>query len=282
MLKFQIFLMFAGSLLAGLGLTISLGVAVKTISEPQPTVSPLDQTDDIIEPEGGFAPLLIPTAQPNLASPSPSPTSPGLPASILSLAVTPASNWTPDPLLVPASDASLTPTSEPIWTPDRLLIPSIHLDAPVIPAKPRIIEYEGKMYPQWRAPNSFAVGWSPASASLGVTGNTVLFGHHNIHGEVFVHLVDVEVNDVIVLYSGERKFAYVVALKMILQERHKPLYVRLENARWILPSLDERLTLVTCWPYTSNTHRLIIVAVPISADTLKNFPRTSNPTPTGP
>lgn len=38
--------------------------------------------------------------------------------------------------------------------------------------------------------------------------------------------------------------------------------VRMDNARWILPSTDERLTLVTCWPAKSNTHRLIIVASP--------------------
>ena len=37
----------------------------------------------------------------------------------------------------------------------------------------------------------------------------------------------------------------------------------MENAAWIMPSEDERLTLVTCWPYTSNTHRLIIVARPV-------------------
>jgi sortase A len=37
---------------------------------------------------------------------------------------------------------------------------------------------------------------------------------------------------------------------------------RLENARWIGPFPDERLTLVTCWPYTNNTHRVIVIAKP--------------------
>jgi hypothetical protein len=40
------------------------------------------------------------------------------------------------------------------------------------------------------------------------------------------------------------------------------LEIRLDNGRWILPTEDERLTLVTCWPEDSNSHRLIIVAVP--------------------
>ncbi len=50
---------------------------------------------------------------------------------------------------------------------------------------------------------------------------------------------------------------------MILPERDQPLSVRLANAQWIEPSTDERLTLITCWPKDNNTHRLIIVAVPI-------------------
>jgi LPXTG-site transpeptidase (sortase) family protein len=266
MFKFQIFLMLVGSLLIGLGLTISVGAAFTGISET-PTVSPFDQTDDIIgSPDGGFAPLIIPTSGVNMPDPttdqvqSASPVISGqdLAASIL----------------------SLTGTPEPVWVPDRLLIPAIHLDASVVQGKLRTIDYQGKLYPQWKAPNSFAVGWNPTSAPLGTTGNTVLFGHHNVHGEVFAHLVDLEVNDVVVLYSGERKFAYIVALKMILQERYKPLYVRLENARWILPSLDERITILTCWPYTSNTHRLVIVAVPINVNHLQNFPRISEATPT--
>lgn len=268
MFKFQIFVVFIGTLLVGLGLTISLGAAVSGNSDAQPTVSPLDQTDDIIEPpDGGFAPLIIPTIDTNLIDPKDQvqPTSQPLTGEDLAAAI-----------------FSMTGTPEPIWIPDRLLIPAIHLDAPVIPAKPRTVEYEGKMYSQWKAPNSFAGGWSPTSASLGTTGNTVLFGHHNVYSEVFAHLVELEVNDLIVLYSGERKFVYIVALKMILEERYKPLYVKLENARWILPSQDERITLLTCWPYTSNTHRLIIVAIPVSADSLENFPRITTLTPQAP
>jgi sortase (surface protein transpeptidase) len=51
-------------------------------------------------------------------------------------------------------------------------------------------------------------------------------------------------------------------LTMLMPERFKSLTVRLDNARWILPTKDERLTLITCWPAKSNTHRVIIVALP--------------------
>jgi hypothetical protein len=62
---------------------------------------------------------------------------------------------------------------------------------------------------------------------------------------------------------------------MILPEKGESLERRLENARWLLRSTDERLTLVTCWPATSNTHRLILIALPE-----ENPQQTSTPAPT--
>lgn len=146
--------------------------------------------------------------------------------------------------------------------PDRLVISSISLDAPIIPTKIKEIDYQGQSYYQWLAPNKLAVGWHDSSALLGLPGNTVLNGHHNVYGEVFKDLVNVHEGDLIEVYSGEQVYKYRVVLAMLLPERFKSLTVRLENARWILPTEDERLTLITCWPYQSNTHRVIIVALP--------------------
>lgn len=146
--------------------------------------------------------------------------------------------------------------------PDRLVIDSIGLDAPIIPTKIKEIDYQGQSYYQWLAPNKPAVGWHDASALLGSPGNTVLNGHHNAYGEIFKDLVNVHEGDLIEVYSGKNVYRYRVALAMLLPERFKSLTVRLENARWILPTEDERLTLITCWPYESNTHRVIIVALP--------------------
>jgi sortase A len=55
---------------------------------------------------------------------------------------------------------------------------------------------------------------------------------------------------------------------MIVPERSATPEERLDNARWILPSNDERLTLITCWPYDSNSHRLILVAAPLPRETI--------------
>ena len=171
------------------------------------------------------------------------------------------------PIFIPAEaagqDEVLQQTISPN-IPERLVIDKIGLDAPVELAKSIEVSVEGKAAIQFLVPEEFAVGWHEHSAPLGVIGNTVFSGHHNAFGEVFKGLVDLEVGDTFIITSGAKQFSYIIANKMILPEKDQPLSVRLENGRWILPSKDERITLVTCWPARSNTHRLILVAVPAS------------------
>jgi sortase A len=155
-------------------------------------------------------------------------------------------------------------TAVPGEVPDRIVIPVIDLDATVIPISYVELSYEEELYQQWLAPDYRAVGWHETSAGLGVPGNTVLNGHHNIKGEVFRDLYRVQKGDEIDVYSGEELFRYVVVYTAVLPERNQPLEVRLANAEWIQPTEDERLTLITCWPYESNTHRVLIVAVPLT------------------
>lgn len=146
--------------------------------------------------------------------------------------------------------------------PSYITIPSIRLGAPVVLARAETVQLNGQTFRQWSAPDWLAAGWDAGSAALGTGGNTVLVGHHNEYGEVFRHLVSLTVGDKIVVWSGNRPFEYRVALKLVLPERNQSLSRRLDNATWIEPTQDERLTLVTCWPYVTNTHRLIIVAQP--------------------
>jgi len=159
-----------------------------------------------------------------------------------------------------------TPTVVPV-EPERIVIPKIELDAPIIPAVMKRLKLEEEVYEQWLAPDEYAVGWHYNTALLGQPGNTVLNGHHNIFGMVFRDLHQLIPGDVIELYGGSMKFSYMVVNVMILPEKGQEFSVRRENARWLQPSTDERVTLVTCWPATSNTHRLIIVARPAASPT---------------
>lgn len=217
---------FLGTVIA-LALTACGGAGAPPPTEPTPVVAP-DQSSPI---PATFAPTAspVPTADPPTQTPEP--------------------NATPLPVLVP----------------DRLVIPAIGLDAPVVPAPLEIVTIDGQLVGQYKIPDYFGSGWHDGSATLGVPGNTVLGGHHNIHGEVFKRLVDLNLGDSITVHSGSRAFNYTVTDKMILPEKGQPLVVRLENAKWIDGSDDERLTLVTCWPYTNNTHRLVVVARPESS-----------------
>lgn len=241
-------------LLIGLGLLLVLVVAISGLVDAKKVASPFDQIDGFGQPSQGFAPLVnqLVTPQPTLQNPS------------------------------AHEDLQPTLTPVPLWLPDRIVIPEIQLDAPVVTATLRVFDYLGQTFQQWIAPNYSAAGQLSTSASLGTIGNTVLIGHHNIYGEVFGHLVDLKVGDLILVYSGTKEFAYEITQKMILPERFQPVEVRLKNAQWIDPTTDERLTLETCWPYVSNTDRLIIVAKPINLSEIQNhelIPRfTPHPT----
>ncbi len=151
--------------------------------------------------------------------------------------------------------------------PVRLQISAIGLDAPIVSAAESLVRIESELFYQWQAPGFFAAGWDRNSAPLGTQGNTVLIGHHNIDGEVFRNLHLLQPGNIIVVYGQNGEHRYQVAEQLILKEKYQDLAIRQANARYIEPTSDERLTLVTCWPYVNNTHRLIVIARPIDDPT---------------
>ena len=176
----------------------------------------------------------------------------------------PASNSPSNPVAPPTIvfDAGMSPPPPAGDPPTRLVIPKINLDTPVVEVGWHIIEENGRRFSEWDVADNMA-GWHHASAFPGNLGNVVISGHHNIKGEVFRHLVDLEESDTVYLYVGEQIYLYAVTEKYILREKGMTDQVRSENARWIAKTTDERATLVTCWPYTNNTHRVIVVTKPL-------------------
>ncbi len=144
----------------------------------------------------------------------------------------------------------------------RIVASSINMDASVIPVGWETIIQNTEEVTVWSVA-AFAAGWHNNSLLPGQGGNVVLSGHHNVDGEVFRYIVDLEPGATVTLYdeAGET-FNYVVEDKFIVKDKDEPDAVRQANARWIGPFNDERLTLVTCWPYTNNTHRVIVIAKP--------------------
>jgi sortase A len=144
-----------------------------------------------------------------------------------------------------------------------LEIPVIGVSAPIQSVGLLEFEEDGRPYLQWQVPNDYAIGWHTTSAPLGTTGNTVLNGHNNVHGAVFRDLVELELGDEIVAYNEGRAYRYLVAHREVIEEKDQPLDVRLDNAKWMFPTADDRLTLISCWPDTGASHRVIVVATAV-------------------
>lgn len=196
-------------------------------------------------------PTPFPTAPTPTATPAPSPTAsplPGAPTAIVLPTIPSGPPATPTP--VPARSA-----------PTRIVIPAINLDAPVVEVGWKVVERNGQWVTEW-AVADYAAGFHIGSAYPGNVGNTVLSGHHNVRGKVFRYLVNVNPGDVIILYAEDRPYYYRVESKQILPEKYASDEQRQKNAELIGYFPDERLTLVTCWPYTSNTHRVVVIARP--------------------
>ena len=149
--------------------------------------------------------------------------------------------------------------------PDRLVIPAIRLDVPVTESVWVALPDLNAGY--FDAPPLRAAGWQPSSARIGEPGNLVMSGHNNILGRVFENLKDLKAGDLIYVRAGRREITYRITERKLLIEKDQSIEVRTQNAQYIVPGGDDRLTLVTCWPPDNNTHRIIIIARPV-AETL--------------
>jgi sortase A len=144
----------------------------------------------------------------------------------------------------------------------QIVAESIDMDAPVVGVGWQEVVHNGQTVNIWDVAE-YAAGWHKNSMLPGQGGNIVLSGHHNIKGEVFRYIVDLEPGAIISVYMDGQRYDYAVADKFIVKDKGEPDEVRRANARWIGPFNEERLTLVTCWPYNNNTHRVIVIAKPV-------------------
>lgn len=99
------------------------------------------------------------------------------------------------------------------------------------------------------------VGHHPGSANPGVNGNMVLTGHNDIYGEIFRHLPELELGAEIRVQSTRGQwYTYVVEEKIQVDP----------SEVWVLgQELGQEtplVTLITCYPYRVNTHRMIVFA----------------------
>ena len=174
----------------------------------------------------------------------------------------------PEASSMPAPAPPPTPMPEG-HTPTRIVIPIIGVDVPVVLTTWEMVSVGNVERPMWSVPAQRAAGWHEGSAPLGLPGNTVLNAHNTTYGEAFRDLYRLEAGNQILVYSDGEGFDYQVEEILFLPEAGQPIEVRLENARYIQPTQDERVTLVTCHPYASLEYRLVIIARPVALTELE-------------
>ncbi|PKM56985.1 MAG: class C sortase [Firmicutes bacterium HGW-Firmicutes-3] len=100
----------------------------------------------------------------------------------------------------------------------------------------------------------FALGHMPKTASLGSVGNAVVAGHRShSFGTYFNRLNEVEVGDTIKVTTGGQTYTYEV---------YETLIVEPDDLSVLRGSSNHKvITLITCHPLYTSTHRLIVHGV---------------------
>jgi sortase A len=147
---------------------------------------------------------------------------------------------TAEPTAEPATPESSTaelPASGSVF-PCRLVISKIGVDAPVV---------EGDTDEDLKK----GIGHRIGTANPGEQGNMVVSAHNDIHGEIFRHLVKLEAGDEVLIHTNQGAFRYIVSkLEIVL-----PTNVEVMN-----PTDHPALTMITCYPYLVDTHRIVVLA----------------------
>jgi sortase A len=177
---------------------------------------------------------------------------PAAPRTVLAIATaTPSPSPTPAPTAPPAEAAQrnaaavAAAVAPPTAVMARISIPRIGIrNAPVYD---RGVDAKGLML---IAPG-YAVTRYSYSAPFG-TGNTFIYGHDDIQGNIFGHLYDLAVGDIVQITVGGETQVYRVTGHQIVP----PTAVSVLD-----PTPDARLTIMTCWPFNVDSKRWIVTAV---------------------
>jgi LPXTG-site transpeptidase (sortase) family protein len=149
-------------------------------------------------------------------------------------------------------------------TVSRIVIPSINVDSKAIEVGWELQEQDGQQVAVWQVAE-YAVGHHQGSANPGEGGNIVLAGHVGGYGLVFRDLFYVQPGEDVLLYSEGQQYRYIVQERLVLDEVGVPPEQRAANARYIEPTDEEMVTLVTCWPASGPerfAQRIIVRATP--------------------
>jgi sortase (surface protein transpeptidase) len=238
----------------------ALALLALTACSPAPSQTPETSSHTL---QGLVAPAPQHDREQPLAAPSKRPAPPAAEPSPVPLAPTAApATAVAEPTLGP-----LAPTAEPygsqaLTTPQRIVIASIALDQPLV-----AVGLDARNTPV--VPDHDAA-WYSRSASPGRGENVVVWGHALRFAGTpelpapFERVKDARVGDTVTIVTADgAPHSYVIS---------EQIWATPDQVRYILPTGDERLTIVNCigdyvvdasGAVVSMTHRLITIAEPV-------------------
>ena len=146
----------------------------------------------------------------------------------------------PTVVQTPANTATSTPIPADVdpKLPLRLVIESLGIDAPVV---------EGDDVNALRQ----GIGHRLGTANPGEASNMVLSAHNDIYGEVFRDLFKLAPGDEVTVHTAVASYRYIVrSVEIVLPTRIEVME----------PTDNAVLTMITCYPYLLDTHRVVAVA----------------------
>ena len=114
----------------------------------------------------------------------------------------------------------------------------------------------------WHSPGN-AAGFLVSSATPGSGSNAVFYGHHNVNGSVFRGLDRLKSGDEVIVTNNVKTLKYVVQHVDLFEENNISSSQKLVNLEYFAPTGSDQLTILTCWPFTGNSHRVAVIANPI-------------------
>ncbi len=120
----------------------------------------------------------------------------------------------------------------------RIQIPALHVDAPVV---------QGDGWEQLKK----GVGQHSGTGNPGERANLVFSAHNDIFGEIFRDLDRLNPGDLVIVYTNQRAYTYIVV-----------------DTRIVMPTAVEvmdntpqaTVTLISCYPYLKDTQRIVVIA----------------------
>jgi len=134
---------------------------------------------------------------------------------------------------------AITPLPMPTPGPEQ----AVHIQIPVIGVDARVVEGD-----DWEMLKQGA-GHHVGSVNPGQNGNCIISAHNDIFGEIFRDLPDLDLGDEVFVHTASQVYRYVVTQKRIIE----PTEVSV-----MYPTSSPVLTLISCYPYGIDTHRIVI------------------------